>query len=65
MTRKDYIRFASLINSHECPMGYSVDMLNTWNECRETFADRLANVLGNDNPKFDRAKFLKACGVES
>jgi hypothetical protein len=27
--------------------------------------ERSANIFGNENPRFDRARFLKACGVES
>jgi hypothetical protein len=28
-------------------------------------AELMADALQRDNPRFDRAKFLKACGVES
>jgi hypothetical protein len=32
---------------------------------REAVAVRLADALGRDNPRFDRERFLKACGVLS
>jgi hypothetical protein len=28
-------------------------------------ADRLVSLFASDNPNFDRARFLKACGVEA
>jgi hypothetical protein len=31
----------------------------------ETDQTWYAKKAGNDNPRFDRARFLKACGVQS
>jgi hypothetical protein len=30
----------------------------------EEFTNRLANELARENPKFNRARFLAACGVQ-
>jgi hypothetical protein len=27
-------------------------------------AERIADYLATDNPRFDRARFLRACGIE-
>jgi len=59
MTRKDYIRIADA-------------MLSARNEARgansrvvlDIAVDNLAWTLEQDNPRFDRARFLTACGVE-
>lgn len=32
---------------------------------RFAIADRFANALARSNPRFDRARFLAACGVQS
>lgn len=32
---------------------------------RQALAERFAARLAKANPRFDRARFLKACGVES
>lgn len=33
------------------------------NTIAKAMAQQFADVLSKDNPKFDRAKFLEACGV--
>lgn len=33
-------------------------------QCGHQFTDRLADYFAKDNPRFDRAKFLAACGLE-
>lgn len=32
--------------------------------CAEIIAHRLADYFQQDNPRFDRERFLKACGIE-
>jgi hypothetical protein len=59
MTRKDYILIAAAIK-------YVRD--NSGNACERTaalVAVELAMQLATDNPRFDRERFLKACGVKS
>ena len=57
MTRKDYVMLAEIINK------------NATSSTESTFihfarmAEDLATELQADNPRFDRARFLTACGV--
>lgn len=60
MTRKDYIAIAAAIKG---PNPAPAAISETWNLCRDLIADRIADVLARDNSRFDRAKFLTACGV--
>ena len=59
MTRKDYVRFAAMLK--ELRLRCSDNEL----ELMDTISDNLSDILCADNPNFDRARFLKACGVES
>jgi len=59
MTRKDYILIAAAIQSAMI-QGYSGA---EW--ARQCVAHNIALALANDNPRFDRERFLKACGVQS
>lgn len=52
MTRKDYIALAALV----------ADLVGGQ---REYVAHKLADICERDNPRFNRAHFLTACGVES
>ena len=55
MTRKDYVLIADVIaNSQGLTRGGIMD----------TLAQRMADALQGDNPRFDRARFLSACGVK-
>jgi len=61
MTRKDYEKIAAVFADYK---RYS----ENWNSAfrmtaiRE-FAPRICDMLAQDNPRFDRARFLKACGI--
>jgi len=59
MTRKDYVKFAELAKTHltdksNQPADYAV---------LKVFIDGIVDILAEDNPRFDRVKFYKACGV--
>ena len=62
MTKKDYVAIAALLK-HRRP---NADMLtpspaySMWHG----IAWDLCDVFASDNPRFDRARFLAACGVE-
>jgi len=66
MTRKDYVMIAGIIK--DC------NLIPTLNKNKEngliqadilfTVASQLAYKLEQDNPRFDRARFLEACGVK-
>ena len=71
MTRKDYELIAEimraakpivhpLISENYSTYWQEVGGLREWNYQCEKFADRFAQ----QNPKFNREKFLRACGIE-
>jgi len=63
MTRKDYILIAAAIAEarRQIPEGGAHA---TWEYVsNSTVARVLAHSLASDNPRFDRERFLKACGV--
>lgn len=54
MTRKDYVMIAEVIAT-------------SWHdsaETKRTIAQNMADALETDNPRFDTARFLDACGVK-
>lgn len=66
MTRKDYEMVSMAIrqckqynNRKESAMGAA-----TANVSLEKLAKDLATIFEQDNPRFNRSKFLKSCGVE-
>lgn len=57
MTKKDYIKLAELISntSHkDVEENYQILI-------KEPFMDRLCDILQDDNPRFDRERFITAC----
>jgi hypothetical protein len=54
MSKKDYVAIAAILLSSQADR-----------RTREVFAVKLADIFGMGNPRFDRARFLKACGVQS
>jgi hypothetical protein len=56
MTRKDYQLIAEILN-------YSLDAIID-DMALEALASNFADELALDNPRFDRARFLAACGVK-
>jgi hypothetical protein len=66
MTRKDYEAVARVIlcerasvEARECD---TAKTLNAW-ETTARVAYQLAQVFEHQNPRFDRARFLEACGL--
>lgn len=53
MTKKDYVLIASVFANHDNEIRSIADV-----------AEGLADMLERDNPRFDRSRFLKACGIE-
>jgi len=65
MTRKDYELIAAAIkgeldNSTADKFGDDVQRAHYW--AVDAVAKRISNGLATDNPRFDRAIFLRACG---
>lgn len=60
MTRKDYVMIAETIRQNRKDFNEGEDglMLLT------IMAHQLSNSFEEDNPRFDRARFLTACGVK-
>ena len=65
MTRKDYKLIAKAIS--EAVNTYSTERLATANpnEVLTLVTANLSHSLGEDNPRFDKARFWSACGVLS
>ena len=60
MTRKDYVAIARVIASCQTMPNRSNPQYVLYE-----VTQRLVTVLAADNPRFDRSRFLKACGVQS
>lgn len=59
MTRKDYVLIAAAIAAAE------IHAMDGAEYARKCIAHNIALALATDNPRFDRERFLKACGVQS
>jgi hypothetical protein len=55
MTKKDYEKFAKMFRTLEAGPYTCPDVLEV---CYKT-----ADIFGEDNPRFDKGRYLKACGV--
>jgi hypothetical protein len=67
MTRKDYILLAAAIAATRAQWG-EADTAETrqgWYDGRAQVANAICHALAQDNAAFDRARFLKAAGVQS
>lgn len=58
MTRKDYILLAAALKSAQ-PPGMQGEAVQHMVDCK-----RIADALATTNPRFDRLRFLKACGLD-
>jgi hypothetical protein len=56
MTRKDFIKVAQYISSLENSLSF---------EARMSMAEFQCDIFADSNPRFNREKFLRACGLES
>jgi len=61
MTRRDYVAIAAALRLTQPTDVYGPKCYAQW--LLDVAA--VADVLASDNPRFDRARFLKACGVQS
>jgi len=59
MTKKDYEKIAKVIHGQK--VRYMFDAQSQ--AVVYDLAEAIANSLAQDNPRFDRERFLKACGV--
>lgn len=65
MTRKDYELIADAIKRAMPIAAICADDLPRIRQGWANTALTLARTLADENSRFDRAKFLKACGVEA
>ena len=63
MTRKDYVLIAKAIRTTRSL--YAFNKSEIAELAIDTVVDTLANRLAEENPKFDRAKFVQASQLES
>ncbi len=62
MTKKDFELIANVIATAPIQRPYGKKSLDAY-VIRETIAYSLADRLRDTNPRFDRDRFLRACGV--
>lgn len=60
MTRKDYVLLADALRYTLPDVCREISLRQHANDC-----EAVANALAKENPRFDRARFLAACGVAS
>jgi len=60
MTKKDYEAFAEILNY---TYQKSAQYLKKPDRLIEHLAEDIATILAEDNPRFDRERFLTACGM--
>ena len=65
MTKKDYVRIAAALNGARVTDSEIISAKALYNNGVDNAAHRIADALADDNPKFDRARFMAACGVQS
>lgn len=56
MTKKDYVLIANTLSS--------LSKMTKGKATHEQYVIALANVLQSTNPRFNREKFIQACGVK-
>lgn len=71
MTKKHFEAFAAIIREdvtggvfNEHNRKHHADVLVQLRQNAQYAADVIANVASADNPRFDRARFMRACGLE-
>jgi hypothetical protein len=64
MTRKDYELIAKVFKGANVPNPDKDEWNKAYSYGIKQSALDMADALAADNPRFDRERFLKACGVE-
>jgi hypothetical protein len=60
MTKKDYTLIAYTIQ--QVRKSYAADRDPNLFRCCDDMSRAFASILANDNPRFDRGRFMDACG---
>lgn len=69
MTRRDYVLIAAILGQTKPAEGTGATSRDAWQDAGAFGAwlavcRKFAACLALENPRFDRARFLRACGVE-
>lgn len=66
MTRRDYEKFARRISAEvrDASNAGTQALRATMRQTLYNTAQLCADVFVEDNPRFDKARFIKACGLE-
>lgn len=65
MARKDASTRATMEHRHFATIAAIIAMVRETDSMRSEIAWHFAAELRHTNPRFDRARFLRACGVQS
>ena len=65
MTRKDYVAIARVIQDGQFINLTTQGEVAVNHDTRIKIARQLADMMGCDNQRFDRARFMNACGFAS
>lgn len=65
MSRKDYCAIASAISASRPMEGEDSASGKAYLFALQTAAENIADILAKENERFDRGRFLKACGFPS
>ncbi len=64
VTKKDFKAIAEIIRKHTIRAGHPDPFLvRTAKDIARIYATNLADYFATQNPRFDRQKFLNACGL--
>lgn len=68
MSKKDYVMLAGVVKARHDEIVNPVSIFDAANltahlDELQKIAESMADIFSQDNPRFDRSRFLKACGV--
>jgi len=62
-SKKHFESIARIVNVTFQHQATNLDVCEGWNAAASSMAHRLADYFEHENPRFDRERFLKACGI--
>ena len=67
MTKKDYILIAAALKRSALPLApeWTLEAVLRYQQGNKAAIYQVAEALATDNTRFDRGRFLAACGVQS
>lgn len=65
VTKKDFKAVAEIIKKQTvCPREDDPFIIETAKDIARVYAKELANYFATQNPRFDRGRFIQACGLD-